>query len=93
MSTKKHENKSLVCCSWVHIGQQEKKVYGFAPISTDKKNPKLRQKWIEMIKRPADYEPLPCHQVCSRHFIDGQDVPEIVYSSSCIHSIPVQWYR
>jgi hypothetical protein len=50
----------------------------FVPFPTKKKkNPKLRQKWIEMISRPLDYEPLPHHRVCSRHFIDDHDVSEL----------------
>lgn len=49
----------------------------FIPFPTKKKNPKLRQKWVEMIRRPYDYEPLPHHRVCSRHFTDNNNVPEL----------------
>ncbi|XP_061191028.1 uncharacterized protein LOC133199197 [Saccostrea echinata] len=49
----------------------------FIPFPTKKKNPKLRQKGVEMIRRPLDYDPLPHHRVCSRHFIDGHNVPEL----------------
>ena len=49
----------------------------FLPFPTLKKNPKLRSKWIEMIRRPLGYIPLSHHRVCSRHFGTDSNVPEL----------------
>ena len=54
----------------------------FEPFPTKKKEPKLRAKWVTMIRRPLGYEPLSHHRVCSRHFVgncrsDSHPIPEL----------------
>jgi len=51
----------------------------FVPFPTQRKNSRLRNLWIEIIRRPKDYIPLPYHRVCTRHFVGNKasehDVP------------------
>ncbi|CAC5419077.1 unnamed protein product [Mytilus coruscus] len=49
----------------------------FHAFSTTKKNKRPRLKWIAMIRRPLGYEPLPHHRVCSSHFVQDNNVPEL----------------
>ena len=42
----------------------------FHPFPTKKKAPKLRKRWLELLRR-ENYDPPSHHRVCSRHFMDG----------------------
>ena len=44
----------------------------FFPFPGEKRNPKMRRKWLSLIMRPEDYEPKRSHRVCSLHFVDGK---------------------
>ena len=49
----------------------------FFAFPTKKKDPRLRSKWLEMIRKPLGYDPKPHHRVCSRHFSEGSKVPDL----------------
>ncbi|XP_062620990.1 uncharacterized protein LOC134282606 [Saccostrea cucullata] len=54
----------------------------FEPFPTKRKEPKLRAKWITMIRRPKEYEPLAHHRVCTKHFVgncrsENHTIPEL----------------
>ena len=43
----------------------------FFPFPSQSKTPKLRKKWLELMRR-ENYDPKPKHRLCSRHFVDGK---------------------
>lgn len=47
----------------------------FFPFPTQKKNPKQRKKWLDLLRR-EDYEPQRNHRICSLHFVDGMPTAE-----------------
>ncbi|XP_062609694.1 THAP domain-containing protein 11-like [Saccostrea cucullata] len=54
----------------------------FEPFPTKRKEPKLRAKWITMIRRPKECEPLAHHRVCTKHFVgncrsENHTIPEL----------------
>ncbi|XP_069106901.1 THAP domain-containing protein 11-like [Argopecten irradians] len=48
----------------------------FRSFPTVKRQPRLRSRWLSMIRR-LDYNPKPWHRVCSRHFNEESDIPEL----------------
>jgi len=51
----------------------------------------VRSKWIEMIRRPLDYQPLPHHRVCSRHFSSSDfRIPELFPWNNYKENIPTR---
>ena len=50
----------------------------FHPFPTKKKAPKLRKRWLELLRR-EDYDPPPHHRLCSRHFVDGKPTDDHPY--------------
>ena len=50
----------------------------FFPFPTQKRAPKQRKKWLELLRR-QDYEPKKGHRVCSLHFVDGRPTKENPY--------------
>ena len=52
----------------------------FFPFPTKKKNPKLREKWLQLLRRDEKFfEPNFKQRVCSLHFIDGEPTKEHPY--------------
>ena len=63
----------------------------FIPFPTKLKDHRLRSKWIEMIRRPLGYQPLPHHRVCSRHFSSSDfRIPELFPWNNYKENIPTR---
>ena len=50
----------------------------FFPFPTAKRAPKIRKKWLELLRR-EDYDPKFNHRLCSLHFVDGRPTLENPY--------------
>jgi len=48
------------------------KTVAFHPYPTKMKRNTERQKWLQLVNRPNDYDPKRHHRVCSLHFVDGK---------------------
>ena len=48
------------------------KTVTFHPYPTKMKHNTERQKWLQLVNRPNDYDPKRPHRVCSLHFVDGK---------------------
>ena len=63
----------------------------FISFPTKLKGHRLRSKWIEMIRRPLGYQPLPHHRVWSRHFSSSDfRIPELFPWNNYKENIPTR---
>ena len=57
------------------------------------KNPELKKKWVQLLKRKGVREPGPSHKVCSMHFVEGKktytnNIPTIFTTTSKVRKSP-----
>jgi hypothetical protein len=58
------------------------------------KNPEIKKKWVQLLKRKGVRDPGPSHRVCSMHFVDGKkSYTTTLLQQSLPHAQPVNQER